>query len=354
MTIPDADELLGRVHLAVATLGRPVQIMEVCGTHTMAVARSGLRSLLPPDLRLLSGPGCPVCVTSQRDIERMVALANLDGVTVCSFGDMLRVPARGDSLEEARAAGADVRILYSPEETLRLAAAEPDRGFVFLGVGFETTAPLVAAVVAAALQREIPNFSVYTAHKLIPPAMAAVLEGGSRVDAFLTPGHVSTIIGSQAYAELARAHGVPCVATGFEPTDILEGLALAIEKLIEGDSGSHIQYTRAVRPGGNPRARAIMEEVFDVADVGWRGLGTIPMSGLKLRPAFERFDAAIRFALPEAADVPTPGCRCGDVLKGILDPEDCALFGKACTPDSPAGPCMVSTEGACAARHRYG
>ena len=351
---PSIDHLLERVFAAVSALDRPVQIMEVCGTHTMAVARSGLRSLLPEQLRLLSGPGCPVCVTSQSDIERMIALANLDGVSVCTFGDMLRVPGREETLEQTRAAGADVRILYSPEQALVMAEAQPERTFVFLGVGFETTAPLVATVVAAAARQNTANFAVYVAHKLIPPAMAAVLDGGSRIDGFLTPGHVSTIIGSHAYEDVAQTHGVPCVATGFEPADILEGIAMVLEMRLAGESGSYIQYTKAVRPGGNVRAQAIMEKVFEVTHVGWRGLGQIPVSGLKLRKAYEIFDVEKRFSLPDIADVPSRGCRCGDVLKGQLDPEACLLFGTSCTPDKPAGPCMVSTEGACAARYRYG
>jgi len=350
----DAKEYTDRVCDAVKRIGRPARVMEVCGTHTTAVARAGLRSLLAPDVELVSGPGCPVCVTPQRDVERMILLARDPRVAVCTFGDMIRVPGVESSLEQERAAGADVRIVYSPRDALDLAAREPSREVVFLAVGFETTAPATAAVALDAFERGAPNFSLYVSHKLIPPAMEAVLEGGSRLDGFLTPGHVSVIIGSQAYESLARKYAIPCVATGFEPPDVLEGIAMLVETIAEKNAGSFIQYRRAVKPEGNPRAREIADRAYEICDAEWRGLGVIPRSGLRLRPELRRLDAAERFSLPDLPPIEIPGCLCGQVLKGLIHPPECPQFGGVCTPRNPVGPCMVSTEGSCAARYRYG
>ncbi len=327
--------------------------MEVCGTHTHAIGRGGLRTLFPENIELVSGPGCPVCVTAQRDIERMILLAGLP-VTVCTFGDMIRVPGRHSTLEQRRSAGADVRVVYSPLNALTLAKENPNRDVAFLSVGFETTTPGVAAVLLQARELGLKNFSVYTANKLVVPAMEAVLAGGSNLDGFLTPGHVSVILGIEAYENLAQRHRIPCVAAGFDPLDVIEAVAQLLDCLAENRCGSFVQYTRAVRPGGNARAREVMFSVFGESDAEWRGIGVIPRSGLGLRPEFAEYDAAKRYDLPEVDAPDPPGCKCGEVLKGFIQAPQCPLFRKVCTPRNPIGPCMVSSEGACAARYRYG
>lgn len=351
---PLVGPLVGRIRDAARAIARPVRLMEVCGTHTHAIGRGGLRALLPSNVEMVSGPGCPVCVTSQRDVERMLLLAQMPGVTISTFGDMVRVPGITSSLEHARSMGADVRVVYSPMDAFERAERNPGSEVVFLGVGFETTAPGVASVILRAHERGLTNFSAYVSHKLIVPAMKAVLAGGSRIDGFLTPGHVSVIIGAEAYEELAARHAMPCVATGFEPRDVLEGIAMALECVRDGRAGSFVQYTRAVKPGGNRRAWDTLMRAFEIVDSEWRGLGVIPRSGLKMRPELRRFDAAERFHIPDLAPLELPGCRCGDVLKGMIHPPQCPLFGKQCTPRTPLGPCMVSSEGSCAARYKYG
>ncbi|HOX38526.1 MAG TPA: hydrogenase formation protein HypD [Candidatus Brocadiia bacterium] len=349
-----AEEYLRRIRLAGDEAGRVVRLMEVCGTHTHAIGRGGLRAVLPATVELVSGPGCPVCVTSQRDVERMLLLARIPGVTVCTFGDMLRVPGVSSSLEKERARGADVRVVYSPLDALETARREPGQQVAFLAVGFETTAPGVAAVMLRARDERVGNFSAIVTHKLILPAMEAVLDGGSNIDGFLTPGHVSVIIGADAYEELAGRRGIPCVATGFEPIDVLEGIAMLLELIGQGRGGSFIQYRRAVKRKGNEKAWGAMMEAFRITDGEWRGIGVIPGSGLKLRDELSELDAEKRFNLPELEPVELRGCRCGEVLKGMIHPPECPLFGKVCTPASPVGPCMVSSEGSCAARYRYG
>ena len=349
-----AAEYRARIETAAEALDRPARIMEVCGTHTHAIGKGGLRSLLPGNVELISGPGCPVCVTSQSDIERMLLLAREPGVAICTFGDMVRVPGIQSSLECERSEGADVRVVYSATEALDLAAREPSRQVVFLGVGFETTAPGIASVALQTRQRGIANLSIYASHKLIVPAMQAVLTGASRIDGFLTPGHVSVIIGPEAYEELAQDNGIPCVATGFEPADVLEGIAMTLELIAKGRTGSYVQYKRVVRAGGNRRAWDMLMHVFHIADADWRGLGTIPRSGLTFKEEFAAIDAALKYGLPEMAPVELPGCRCGDVLKGLIHPPECPFFGNTCTPRNPLGPCMVSSEGSCAARYKYG
>ncbi len=328
--------------------------MEVCGTHTHTIARAGLKKLIENEIHLVSGPGCPVCVTAQGDIERMLSLARIPGTVVTTFGDMIRVPGVESSLQEERAKGADVRIVYSPRDALELARSNPSSQVVFLAVGFETTAPAIAATALQALDAGVKNFSLYVSHKLIVPAMRAVLDGGAALQGFLTPGHVSVILGADAYRPVAEEYRVPCVATGFEPADIMEGLAMLLELVAGKRMESAIQYTRAVTPEGNARARDIMFQAFRECDAHWRGIGVIPGSGLALRDEFASLDAVKRFSLPAPPEAQLKGCRCGEVLKGLIDPSECGLFGAACTPSSPVGPCMVSSEGSCAARYRYG
>jgi hydrogenase expression/formation protein HypD len=330
----------------------PATLMEVCGTHTVAIARHGLREALPAGVRLISGPGCPVCVTPQDHIDLFIALGELEGVALATFGDMVRVPGTQRSLEQARAQGVDVLVVYSPMDAVEAAARRPEKQIVFLGIGFETTAPAVALALLEAKRRELGNFSVLCAHKLIPPAMLALLESEVAVDGFLCPGHVSVIIGSEAYRPVA-ARGKPCVVTGFEPADVLGAVGMLLKQLAEGRSEVEVEYSRAVRPEGNPKARELLGRVFRVADARWRGLGIIPGSGYELAEEFAAFDAARRFKVEPPASEEPRGCRCGEVLKGLIDPPECSLFGKACTPRKPVGSCMVSSEGACQAWYRY-
>jgi len=327
-------------------------LMEVCGTHTVAIARYGLRQALPPGVRLISGPGCPVCVTPQDQIDHFIALGRLQGVTLTTFGDMMRVPGSERSLEQARAEGVDVLIVYSPMDAVSAAARMPGSQVIFFGIGFETTAPAVALAILEAKKQGLANFSILGAHKLIPPAMLALLDSEVQVDGFICPGHVSVIIGSNAYLPVT-ARGKSCVVTGFEPADILRAIQLLLGQIAEGRAEVEREYSRVVRPEGNVRAQELLAQVFRVADARWRGIGQIPQSGLELAEEFAEFDAARRFHvdLPPARE--PAGCRCGDVLRGLIDPPKCSLFGETCTPDSPVGSCMVSSEGACQAHYRY-
>lgn len=325
--------------------------MEVCGTHTMAIARYGLRDLLPPEVRLVSGPGCPVCVTAMGDLDKAVELARLPDVTLATFGDLVRVPASRSSLAAERAAGADVRVVYSPRDAVEVAAARPDRAVIFAGIGFETTAPTVAAALLEAQARGVANFSVLSLHKTMPLPLKALLElGETDISGFILPGHVSVVTGSGCYEFLARDHGVGGVVTGFEAHDVLQ----ALQRLVRQRAPAiEIEYGRAVRPEGNVVARRLMAQVFEPCDADWRGLGVIPGSGLRIRGEYAAFDAERRFAIDIGEPLEPKGCRCGEVLRGVLDPAECALFGVRCTPEDPVGACMVSSEGACAARYRY-
>jgi len=340
--------------------GLPVRIMEVCGTHTTVIARSGLRDLLGEGIKLISGPGCPVCVTDQSYVDQAVALtkggagSKPAAPVIATYGDMVRVPGRSGSLAEARAGGADVEVVYSADDAVALAERRPDRQVVFLGVGFETTAPGTALAVRKARDLGSRNFSVLTAHKLILPAMRALLSAGDvRVDAFLCPGHVSVILGYEAYAQIAREFHRPCVVAGFDPGQILRGIAAIMEQMVAGRAEAASVYP-SVSARGDATALRLLEEVFRPADARWRALGTIPGSGLELRDEFAEFDAARRFDLPVAQSYEMPGCHCGDVLSGRMDPTECKLFVVRCTPRDPVGPCMVSSEGACAAAYKYG
>ncbi len=334
----------------------PASIMEVCGTHTMAIARSGIRAMLPDGVRLISGPGCPVCVTAQSDIDRMVGVARLPEVVFCTFGDMVRVPGSKGSLAAARAEGADVRVVYSCLDAVELAAGSPGKKVVFAGVGFETTSPTAAAAVLEAERRGLRNFLVYPAFKLVPPALELVLSSPAvRIDGFLLPGHVSAIIGSRPYGFISSRHGKPGVIAGFEPLDILGAVAMLME-MVSGLSPTAVrnEYARGVPEEGNPQALRVLYRVFRPVDADWRAIGRVAGSGLGFRPEYGRFDASAAFP-SDAGPSPEPeGCRCGEVMMGAVQPDECPLFGSACTPESPVGPCMVSSEGACAAWHRYG
>ena len=334
-----------------STAGEGLTFMEVCGTHTMAIARYGLRDLLPGALRLVSGPGCPVCVTAMRDLDLVVAMARLPEVTIVTFGDLIRVPSSRTSLAEERAAGADVRVVYSPADAVALAAELPERQVVFVGIGFETTAPTVAASVLEAQVRGIANFSVLCLHKTMPGPLRALLESGeTHLTGFILPGHVSVVTGTGCYGFVADEFGVGGVIAGFEAADVLESLLMLAR---QQEPAIEIQYRRAVHAEGNPVARQVMERVFEPADADWRGLGVIPGSGLRFGDEFGVFDALRRFAVDPGETLEPQGCRCGDVLRGALEPPDCPLFGDRCTPESPVGACMVSSEGSCAAHYRY-
>lgn len=348
------DEARRSIAALAARIGRRVQLMEVCGTHTVSIFRNGLRALLPATLRLVSGPGCPVCVTAQRHIDAAIELAGQPGVTIATYGDMLRVPGVRGSLEARRAAGAHVFVVGSARAALDLARRRPERAVVFLGVGFETTAPATAATVLEAERDGIENFSVLASHKLVVPAMRALLAAGDvPLDGFICPGHVSVIIGARAYEPVAVQDRRPCVITGFEPVQILIGIERLLRQILERRAAVENTYPEAVSDDGNAAALALLRRVFVVADTVWRALGVIPHSGLEFAPRYRRFDAAARFGLVFGDDVDNPACRCGDVIVGRCEPPECPLFGSGCTPLRPIGPCMVSGEGTCAAWHRY-
>lgn len=335
-------------------LGRPPVFMEVCGTHTMAFSRTGLRSLLDGKVDLRSGPGCPVCVTDYADIDTMVALGRLPGVTVGTFGDMVRVPGSRTSLEREKARGADIRVFYSPTDAVQWAEANREREMVFLGVGFETTAPAIALSVIQARSLGLKNYSVFSAHKVVPPALHALLADPElRLDGFILPGHASAITGRRAFDFVAREYRMPAVISGFESLDLLDALYHLLQQVLAGEAQVENGYTRVVKEDGNPRAQALLRQYFETGDVSWRGFGTIPGSGLQWQQEYREFDAQVRFR--PVIDEPNPpkGCRCGDLLKGKLTPPECRLFATACTPVHPVGPCMVSSEGACAAFYQY-
>ncbi len=334
---------------------KPVRLMEFCGGHTHAIFRHGLRQMLPPTVELRSGPGCPVCVTADVDLDRAIAMARIPNVILATFGDMLKVPGSHGSLQTAKADGADVRVVYSTLDALDIARENPERSVVFLGVGFETTAPTVAAAVLQAEAEELRNFYVLSLHKLTPPAMRAILDAGKvRLSGVIGPGHVTTVIGSAAWEFLPREYGIPCAVAGFEPLDILRAVEALVEMAETGQPAVVNTYSRSVRPDGNRVALDAMARVFEVCEAGWRGLGRLPASGLALRPAYRRFDAAIAFPVDPGPIREHAGCRCGEVLRGVLEPPGCPLFRRACTPVNPIGPCMVSAEGACAAYYQYG
>jgi len=348
-------EISRRIAAAIRAASRKkVRLMEVCGTHTVSIFRSGIRSVLPTTISLISGPGCPVCVTAQGEIDAFVRLARLPEVIVATFGDLIRVPGSESSLLREKAAGADVRVVYSTVDALDIARNHPDRRVVFLGVGFETTAPTVAASILTAAQEKLDNYMVYSAHKTVPPALEALMRiEHAGIDGFLLPGHVSVIIGLAAYRPFFESHCTPCVVAGFEPADLLRAIQLLVGMIESGCPDLANAYGRAVRDDGNPKARQLMETVFEPAEAVWRGIGEIPASGLRIREAFCAHDASHRLIVrAEPAEEPR-GCACGAVLTGVKTPPECPLYRRACTPDAPVGPCMVSGEGTCAAYYRY-
>ncbi len=329
---------------------RNISLMEVCGTHTMVIAKSGIRSMLPDNIKLLSGPGCPVCVTPQETIDYAIALSKDKEIIVTTFGDMVRVPGTHDNLESSAPT-----VVYSPLDALRVAVENPDKDVVFIGVGFETTSPTVAATVIAAENRKIKNFYVLPAFKVIPPALDFIAGSPSiNVHGFILPGHVSTIIGSKPYEFLSDKYHLPGCVTGFEPIDILQGIFVLARQVVEGGASITIEYDRVVKPEGNEKALELLYTVFEICDTRWRGIGMIPASGLKFSAAFEKYDIRKKHTMKIPKPVEPKGCICGKVLLGLKMPYDCALFGKKCTPMMPVGPCMVSSEGSCAAYYKYG
>ncbi|MFC1816031.1 hydrogenase formation protein HypD [Thermodesulfobacteriota bacterium] len=333
---------------------KPVRLMEVCGTHTMSIFRHGIRSLLPHTISLLSGPGCPVCVTAQKEIDAFIEIARLEDVIVATFGDLMRVPGSESSLQNERAKGQDVRVVSSTFDAIRISRDHPDKKVVFAGVGFETTAPTVAATIATGRVENLKNFFVYSSHKRLPPALFALMENHEiRVDGLILPGHVSAIIGIEAYRPFFNAYHIPCVVAGFEPLDILQAIFLLISQIEKNEPTIVNAYKRAVNSKGNPKAQSIMDHVFARSDGEWRGLGTIKKSGLKMRETFADFDAEKMLTFHVSRSKEPKGCACGEILTGVKLPSDCPLYKKVCTPTAPAGPCMVSSEGTCAAFYRY-
>lgn len=346
-----AEKLIKKI---INTSKRNIRLMEVCGTHTVSIFRSGIRSVLPETISLLSGPGCPVCVTDQAEVDAFIELCRMDDVIVATFGDLMRVPGTQSSLQKESARGRDIRVVYSTFDALEIAKKNPHKNVAFLGVGFETTAPTIAASILSAAQTNVNNFSVISAHKLVPPALEALMAAEKiNLDGFILPGHVSVIIGVKGYQTFFDRHQIPCVISGFEPADILHAISVLVAQIETAKPLLENAYPRAVTFDGNTKAQQILNDVFEPADVCWRGIGVIPQSGLKIRERYAAHDAENLFDL-QVPDPQTPqGCACGEILIGTKTPPECALYRKVCTPEDPVGPCMVSTEGTCAAFYKY-
>jgi hydrogenase expression/formation protein HypD len=344
----------GLVENILRVSNRPIRLMEVCGTHTMSVFRNGIRSVLPETITLVSGPGCPVCVTPQNEIDAFIGLSMIDNVIITTFGDLIRVPGTHSSLQREKAKGRDIRVVYSLLDALDIANQNPDRKVVFLGIGFETTAPTVAASISIAKEKKISNFHVFSAHKLVPPVLAGLMQMNDvRVDGFILPGHVSVIIGSEAYLPFVEKFHIPCIIAGFEPADILQAIYMLAEQIGSGAKRLENAYARAVTSKGNQKALALINDVFETVDACWRGIGIVPSSGLKIRKEFAQFDAQQVFEISVPDSEGPKGCMCGEILTGVKTPPDCPLYKKVCTPTEPVGPCMVSSEGSCAAYYKY-
>jgi hydrogenase expression/formation protein HypD len=332
---------------------KKINLMEVCGTHTVAIFRNGIRKILPSNINLISGPGCPVCVTPISYIDEIIALSREEGFIITTFGDMMRVPGSTSTLEKEKTDGADIRIVYSTLDALQIACNNPSKKVIFMGVGFETTSPTIASAVLKTQKDEINNFSVLSVAKIMPPAMKALLEGKEvNIDGFICPGHVSAIIGSKPYTFITTQYKVPCVICGFEPLDILQSIYMLGKQIEDGRAEVEIQYERVVKPEGNKIALEKIKEVFEVINSGWRGIGNIPLSGLEIKDKYEKFNAR-KFEVEIEDTKESRGCRCGEVLRGVITPPECPLFREACTPENPQGACMVSTEGTCAAYYKY-
>jgi hydrogenase expression/formation protein HypD len=334
---------------------RQINLMEVCGTHTVSIFRHGIRSVIPSNIKLLSGPGCPVCVTPVEDIDRMLYIAKQPDVILTTFGDMMRVPGSDGSLYKAKAEGADIRMVYSPLDALKIGEQNENKKVVFFAVGFETTSPSIAATIFEAERKGIQNFYIYSVHKLVPPALEVLVNTEElKLDGFILPGHVSTIIGSKVYEFIPSKYKKACVITGFDADDILQAIFMLLKQINENEPKVEIQYKDAVKPEGNPKAVEFINRYFEPCDSNWRGIGIIPKSGLKLKKEYSHRDAEFVFSIPEIQSKEPKGCQCGLVLRGVKIPPECPLFAKICTPENPVGACMVSSEGSCAAYYKYG
>jgi hydrogenase expression/formation protein HypD len=332
---------------------KDIALMEVCGGHTMSIQKFGIPFLLPPNIRLISGPGCPVCVSSKKFIDTAIEYSKDKDVIITTFGDLIRVPGSASSLEKEKANGADIRIMYSPLYALQLAKVNKNKKIIFLGIGFETTSPTSAATVIEAYNQKINNFFLLSSHKIMPPAMAALIDEGVKINGYICPGHVSTITGSSIYNDIAGKYHLGCVISGFEPVDVLQTIYMLVKQFENNEAKVEIQYSRVVKPEGNLKAQAMLNEVFELRDDWWRGLGIIQQSGNKLKEKYKHLDAEQVMPLDLPEPIEPKGCICGEVLKGLKNPKECKLFGKACTPSDPIGACMVSTEGACQAYYKY-
>jgi len=330
-----------------------ISLMEVCGGHTMAIHRFGIPSLLPKGIKLISGPGCPVCVSSIKFIDKAIACSAIENVIITTYGDLIRVPGSKSSLEKEKSKGADIRIVYSTLEALNIAKVNQDKKVIFLGIGFETTAPASAVAIQKAYNENILNFYLLSAHKIMPPVMEALLNDDVKIDGFICPGHVSTITGSKIYDFIPEKYKIACVIAGFEPTDLMQSIDMLASQIANDKQKVEIQYARAATKEGNIKAQAIMDEVFKTRNDLWRGIGEIPESGLKLREKYQEFNAENVFDIHIEAKSENPACICGDILRGLKTPKDCKLFGKTCSPVNPVGACMVSSEGSCAAYYKY-
>lgn len=332
----------------------PVRLMEVCGGHTMAIRKYGIPEMLPSTIKLLSGPGCPVCVTEKSVIDKAIRLASTPGTIVITFGDLMRVPGSYTTLEKERANGADIRMIYSPLDSLSIAKDNPSHKIIFIGIGFETTSPASAVTLIQAKLENLNNFFFLSAHKIMPPAMEMLIDDEVQIDGYICPGHVSTITGSGMYSPIVEKFGLGCVITGFEPVDLLQGILMLVKQIESKNPKVEIQYKRAVKSEGNFKALKLLDKVFKLKDDWWRGLGLVPQSGLKLKLEFEKYDAELNFDLEMPVIKEEKGCICGEILRGLKQPVDCKLFGKICTPENSVGACMVSSEGSCQAYFRYG
>ena len=346
---------LQAIRQTIADYDGTMTFMEVCGTHTMAIYQHGIRNLLPGQVKLISGPGCPVCVTPVGFVDQAVALARRPNTIIATFGDMVRVPGSSSSLLHEQARGATIKIVYSPLDAVSIAEKNPESAVVFLGVGFETTTPTVAGTILTAASKKLDNFYVLCSHKTMPGPMAALAgDPELQVDGYLCPAHVSAIIGANAYQPLVDNYRVPCVVTGFEPLDVLQGVLMLARQVVAGEARVETQYRRVVKPAGNLKAQQLLNQVFAACDARWRGIGDIPDSGLQLRPEYHRFDAARQLQVEVETEIEHKGCLCGEILKGKVQPNNCPLFRTVCTPEDPVGACMVSSEGTCAAEYKYG